>query len=311
MSDWLKTLKKKAAKRPDVMIFYGPEGSGKTSFAAQFRDATFMMSENESGLLTLMQRGLVPDCDHFPEFTSFRDVEEATVEMVLSPKRPRTFVVDTMNGIESLLHASVCEAKYDGEMTKKGFLNFQEGYTASVIPWRRWLANLDRLRNAGTTVVLLGHSKTVNYRNPEGADFHRFVPEVHETTWSATKKFADLICFMNFNDQVEDVTGSGNVRKTGKGIGGRTRVFHFERSAAFDAKNRHGLPSKIVGTGSAAGDFGGFVTAIKGGSITESEQKNLSKKSKGVPVETSSAEADRLAAAAEAADDGTADGSGD
>lgn len=262
MSDWLKQLKTKAEKRPDVIVLHGVEGSGKTSFAAQFPGAAFMMSENESGLITLASKGLVPEAPHFPEFREYGHVLEATDEMVASKDRPRTLVVDTSNGIESLLHDHVAAEKYGGDWSKKGFLNFQEGYKVSVPIWREWLAKLDALRAAGTTIILLCHTRVENFKNPEGADFHRYVAELHPETWAATKKFADMVLFLNFHVEVSDVNDQTG---RGKGKGGRTRVFHCERSAAWDAKNRHGLPSQFVGKGNAKDDFAEFVRLVKAG----------------------------------------------
>ena len=271
MVDWLKARKSKAPKRGDVIVLHSTEGGGKTSFAAQFKDAAFMMSENETGLLTLMARGLVPDCQFFPELTDWNDVQECTMQMVESADRPRTLAVDTSNGIESLLHNHVCQTQYDGEMTKKGFLSFGEGPKACLPIWRQWLARLDALRNKGTTVLLLCHTAVVNYKNPTGPDYHRFVAEMHETTWSATKKFADMIAFVDFHAEVGDVSGGGNVAKRGKGKGGRTRVFHFERSAAWDAKHRHGVPAMMKGTGDAHGDYLAFVDLVKQGKTKKAE----------------------------------------
>ena len=129
-----------------------------------------------------------------------------------------------------------------------------------MIPiWREWLAKLDLIRNAGSTVVLLAHCRAVNFKNPEGADFHRYVAESREKIWEATKKFADLISFLNFHTEVE----KDGTKRTGKG--GKTRVYHFERSAAFDAKHRHGLPARMLGKGTTEADFAEFCKLIVAG----------------------------------------------
>tara|TARA_R110000824_G_scaffold741_7_gene4621 strand:+ start:2516 stop:3319 length:804 start_codon:yes stop_codon:yes gene_type:complete len=264
MSDWLKQLSTKAEKRPDILVVHGVEGSGKTSFAAQFPGAAFMMSENESGLLTLSSKGLVPEAAHFPVFRQWSEVIEATDQMIASKDRPRTLVVDTTNGIESLLHSHVARDKYGGDWSKKGFLNFQEGFKVSVPIWREWLAKLDALRSKGTTVVLLCHTRIENFKNPEGADFHRYVAELHPETLAATKKFADVVLFLNFHVEVAEVNDQSG---RGKGKGGRTRLYHCERSAAWDAKNRHGLPAQFIGKGSAEKDFAEFVRLVKAGVV--------------------------------------------
>lgn len=262
MSDWMKSIRKKAERRPNVIVIHGVEGSGKTSFAAQFPGATFMMSDNETGLITLASQGLVPECPHFPEFTRWADVMDATDQMIQSDNRPRTLVIDVVNGIEGLLHKYVCETQYNGEMGKKGFLNFQEGYRASIPIWRQWLAKLDSLRAKGTTIVLLCHTQVENFKNPEGADYHRYVAELHKETWASTKKFADMILFINF---ATDVTNVNKVTGTGKASGGQKLIYHCQRSAQWDAKNRHNLPTYFMGQGSAEKDFKEFCKLVKSG----------------------------------------------
>jgi len=266
MSDWMKSLKVKAPRRANVIVVHGVEGSGKTSFAAQFPGATFMMSDNETGLLTLMSQGLVPDCSFFPEFSQWQDVIEATDQMIESEDRPRTLVVDVMNGVEGLLHKFVCETQYNGEMSKKGFLNFQEGFKTSIPIWRQWLAKLDLLRSKGTTLVLLCHTQVENFKNPEGADYHRYVAELHPLTWASTKKFADMILFMNFATDVSDVN-----KTTGKGKaeGGQNLIYHCRRSAQWDAKNRHDLPPYWMGKGTAKADFEEFKSLLMKGKVAD------------------------------------------
>ena len=256
-----------------MIVLYSPEGAGKTSFAANFNDPTFAMSENETGLLHLMSKGLIGPVDYFPEFKSWDDVTGATVEMVESAERPRTFVLDTVGGVQNLLIDHICREKYGGQMDRKGFLNYQEGWDAMTPIWRKWIADLERLRNKGTTVVLLSHCEPVNFKNPEGADYHRYQADLHPKLWAPIKKFADLVVFLNFFTAV----AGGDVAKgtKGTGQGGSTRVYNFERTAAFDAKNRHNLPASMPGRGSHAKDFAEFVRLVKAG---EADAKGEAKK---------------------------------
>ena len=265
MSDWLKQLKRGAERRKDVILLYGPEGTGKSSFAAHFKDPAFVMSEHESGIVTLESKGLVPEVGVFPELEKWTDLDELTDELIAAKDRPATLVFDTINGLEALCHDHVCQVEYDGNFSKRGFLNFQEGFKASVPYWRRFLGKLDALRNLGSTIVLLAHSQITAFKNPDGADFDTYSPELHDRTWGPTKKFVDLIIFLTFHTVVESVDQTGK----GKGKGTTQRMYYFERSAAHTAKHRHGLPPNMAGTGSAQGDFESFCKLILNG-----EKKN-------------------------------------
>lgn len=268
MPTFMSQLQKTAKKRPDIIVAYGLEGSGKTSFAAQFPGATFMMSDNETGLLTLMSRGLVPDCPYFPPFSKWVDVMTATNEMIESSDRPQTLVIDVLNGIQTLCFQYVCDTQYDGDWSARGFMNFQNGYKESQKPWRSWMSLLDTLRDRGTRVLMLCHAQIENFRNPEGADYHRYTPEMHKEIWPITKKLADMILFINFATQVQDVD---KATKKGKAVGGQNLMYHTRHSAQWDAKNRHGMAPYFMGSGSAEADYAEFVKLAKAGVKSKQE----------------------------------------
>jgi len=267
MADWLKQLTGSMEKRKDIIVLHGVEGSGKSSFAGQFPGATFMMSENETGIVTLKNNGLVPDgVQWFPQFSEWSDVMDCTRQMIDSDNRPRTLVIDTGNGIESLLHRHIADTLYDGRFDKRGFMNYQEGYKSSIPVWREWLALLDQLRHCNCTVIMLCHTAVTTFKNPEGPDYDRYVAEFHKETWGAVRKFADMIVFLNFHDEVTNVDNQG---RKGKAKGGRSRVYNFVRSSAFDAKHRHNLPAYMDGTGSPEGDFKQFCALLSQGKKQE------------------------------------------
>lgn len=253
--DWLKARKKKFDKRSDIIVIHSIEGGGKTSFAAQFPEPTFMMSAAETGVITLASKGLIPEVEVFPEFTLFDDVADASKQIAgaSASERPKTLVVDTVNGIELLLKRKAIRENHDGDA-----LAFEswggQGYKAIQSEWFEWIQSIEKIREAGTTVVLLSHTRVVKFTNPDGTDYSRYVSELSEPSWNAIRKVADLISFVNFNTTVE---AAKNAAK-GKGKGGRDRVYYFERSASWDAKQRHGLPAHMIGTGSAKSDFEQF-----------------------------------------------------
>ena len=112
------------------------------------------------------------------------------------------------------------------------------------------------------TVILLGHAVIAPFKNPIDADYDRYVPDLHAKTWAVTSRWADMICFMDYYVVVED-DGS---RK--KGRGGNERVMHFENSAAYDSKNRYGLPSELE-----MGESGEAAYATLRNAITEARKE--------------------------------------
>lgn len=255
---WLTRIQKASATRPNIIVLHGQEGVGKTSFAANAPGVVFGMAPGEAGLLTLIGMNRVDETPYLPEWASWGDVMESLDELHRGDHDFRTLAIDTANGVERLCHEHVCATQYGGDWSKKGFLNFQEGFEASVAEWRIFQAKLDAIRrDRGMSVILLVHTKVAAFRNPEGSDFDRYVPDMHAKTWSSLHKFADMILFAKFETAVVE-DGS---RK--KGVGGEQRTLHTEKRAAWDAKNRHGLPEDIDMSDQASEAWSNFINALK------------------------------------------------
>jgi hypothetical protein len=107
-------------------------------------------------------------------------------------------------------------------------------------------------------IIALCHTKVKTFKNPEGADYDRYQPDMHEKTWGLTHKWADIVLFANFHTVIED-------EKKRKAAGGQVRIIQTERTAAYDAKNRAGLPQMIQMGQDGAAAWANFVTALKSG----------------------------------------------
>jgi hypothetical protein len=168
-------------------------------------------------------------------------------------------VVDTLNGLERLVHEHVCRRDYGGRWGRDGFTAYNSGYDVALADWRDVLDRLDRLRRDRRMGVLaLCHSRVAAYKNPEGPDYDRFTPDLHPKTWGLTHKLSDYVLFLNFESHVD----AGRSPRP-KGQGGTRRVLHTERTAAYDAKNRHGLPARIDGGESAAEAWANLAAAMR------------------------------------------------
>jgi hypothetical protein len=258
--NWLSEVQTKSKKRPGAMVAYGPPGVGKTEFAAQIPGAIFLCDDKEDGINTLKEavRGVNQDTPVLPPAKSWTDVIGMLDALATDKHDYKALVVDALGGIERLCHEHVCRREYAGEWGEKGFTSYQRGFDVSVSDWRQFLFSLDRLRDEkGMAILLLGHSKISPFKNPAGPDFDRYTLDIHHKTWAATHKWADVVLFMNY---VVATTKEGG--KT-KGRGGQQRVMHTENDAAYEAKNRFGLPSEIDMGNCGRDAWSNFTTAIK------------------------------------------------
>jgi hypothetical protein len=235
--------------RGQRIILNAVEGFGKTTAGAHAEKAFGMMARGETGLVTLMNAGRVPAVDTvLNDDGSPRQIESWTETLAvvdaLGSTDHRLSFLDAMGGFERLCHEHVCVRDFGGDWSDKGFMSFHKGYAQSVGDWLGLLAKLDRLVEAGRTVLLLSHAQIRKFQNPTGPDFDRYVSDCHQTTWAATAKWTDAVLFGTF---ATAVTGgkTGEKATKGKGIGGTQRVIYTERRDSWDAKNRYGMPESI------------------------------------------------------------------
>jgi len=253
-------------KLPSRVVLHGVEGVGKTSFAASAPKPYVLMARGETGLETLIDSGRVSETPHAPEIESWDETRDIIESLHKEDHPYRTLVLDTLNGFERLCHEHVCETMFGGKWGRDGFTAYMQGYDASLTPWREFLSSLDALRaERKMAIIALCHTKVSTFKNPEGADYDRYQPDIHHKSWALTHRWADIVLFANFYTVIADEQTSGKGPSKGKGRGGSERVMFAERTAAFDAKNRHGLPSEVSMGATGAEAWANFLEAMKGG----------------------------------------------
>lgn len=257
--DFLAELSTASKPRPTAAVFYGPPGIGKTSFGAAIPGAVFLIDDKEEGIHTLKSSRLVSDSiPVFPPATSWPEVLGMLDDLATRDHSHKCLVADTIGGLERLCHEYVCRTEFNGEWGDKGFASYSKGYEVALPHWREFLNALDRLRtDKNMSVMLLGHSIVKPFKNPNGADYDRYQPDIHPKTWALTHKWADLVLFANYFVQTTKEGGRT------KGKGGQDRVMYTEYTAAYEAKNRHNLPGEISMGTSGPEAWGNLVTALK------------------------------------------------
>jgi hypothetical protein len=132
---------------------------------------------------------------------------------------------------------------------------------------------LDELRAARRmTIFMLAHTKVKPFKNPTGPDYDRYMPDMHEKTWGLTHKWLDATFFGNFEVVVQMASKTSDITKKGKGTGGTARMLYTQRTAAYDAKNRFGLPEEIEMGESSSEAFTNLTTEIKNSKTTPEVQ---------------------------------------
>lgn len=215
---------------PDRILLVGVEGVGKSTFGADAPDPVFIAAED--GIRHL-------DVASFPEPKVYQDVLDAVAELTAGEHAFKTLVVDTVDWLEPLIADAVC-AKNNWENPETP--GYGKGWVAIAGEWRRWLLQLDRLREArGMEIILLAHATMRTVPNPLGPDYARFEGKLNKSALALVKEWTDCNLFATHEEYVAKARGEMRAKATVTG----KRIIHTVRSAGWDAKNRHGLPEEL------------------------------------------------------------------
>lgn len=217
--------KRNTAKR---VVIHGVEGIGKSTLAAQFPNALVLDTEDGTNHLDVARVTVA----------SWVDAEGSLHELARDRQGFDTVVIDSVDWLERLLIDHLL--KKAGKRSIEDF-GFGKGYTMVAEAMGRFLAVCDTLVTAGVNVVLVGHT-TVKRTSPPDMDegYDRYELKLTKQSGPLVKEWADCILFANYRTKL--VAGEdGRTRAKG----GKERVLHTERTAAWDAKNRYGLEPEL------------------------------------------------------------------
>ncbi len=214
------------------IVVYGPEGIGKSTFAAQFPDPVFIDTEGSTGNM---------DVKRLPRPTSWEMLHEE-IKYVISNKVCKTLVIDTVDWAEQLCLEAIL-SKYG----KSGIEDFGygNGYVYEKEEFGRFLNRLEDVISAGINVVLTAHAHLRKFSQPdEIGEYDRWELKLGKKTNSQisplVKEWADAVLFVNYKTFAVSTDKDG---KKFKAQGGG-RVMYTQHHPCWDAKNRFGLPEE-------------------------------------------------------------------
>jgi hypothetical protein len=243
---------------PSIVILQGVEGIGKSSMFSHAPNPVVLPTE--TGMETLLDAGQIRDITLLPRIDEWLDALDLVEELRTGEHEHKTLILDVMDGFEKLCFAHVCRTLYKNDWGAKGFMAYRQGPVSAMTEWRLFLKAMERLREERRmAIVCLCHTAVRNFKNPEGPDYDRYVPAMEKETWEVSKAWADIVLFYNYETVLQD---NDTTRKT-KAKGGTVRRLYMERTAAWDAKNRHGLPPEIAAGDSSQEAYNNFVAAMK------------------------------------------------
>jgi hypothetical protein len=220
--------------RPKRIVLYGVESIGKSTFASQMPNPLVLDTEDGTNNIEVSRT----------DIENYLELEGAMHKLARDSMGFQTIVIDTIDKAERQMIDHMLRKDQKRSIEDYGF---GKGYAMAGEAMGRFLAVCDTLIDRGLNVVLVGHSKVAR-TNPPDLDegYDRYELKLTKQSGPLVKEWADCILFANYKTRlVEGDDGRTRAR------GGKERVLHTERTAAWDAKNRFGLPSELPMTAEA------------------------------------------------------------
>jgi len=218
---------------PRRTLMYGVHGVGKSTFGSMAERPVFIQTEDGLGNI---------ECERFPVAGKYADVIAALGELYTEAHEYRTVVIDSLDWLERLIWADVCQKRGVESIEDIGY---GKGYVFALTNWREVLAGLDALRNErGMHVILIAHAQIEKFANPETDTYDRYSPRLQKLASALVQEWCDEVLFTTYRIHTK-TTNEGFDRKRVQGIGTGERIIRTTERPAHVAKNRLNLPDEI------------------------------------------------------------------
>jgi len=215
------------------IVIYGPEGIGKSTFAAQFPEPLFIDTEDST---------LHMDVSRTNKPSSWTMLLEQVRYVKTHPDICKTLVIDTADWAEKLCIAEVCSKAQKSSIEEFGY---GKGYIYLSEEFGRLLNLLSEVIDVGINVGVSAHAKMRKFEEPnEMGSYDRWELKLEKQTAPLLKEWADMVLFANYKVNVVNVDGQGALKGKNKAQGGK-RVMYTTHSPSWDAKNRASLPDML------------------------------------------------------------------
>ncbi len=214
------------------VVLYGPEGIGKSTFAAQFPDPVFIDTEGSTRHM---------DVRRFDKPSSWTMLTEQVSYVRDHVDVCKTLVIDTADWAEKLAYRHICAEHNWKSIETPGY---GTGYRYAYEAVGALLNLLDEVIGRGINVLLVAHAALRKFEQPdELGSYDRWELKLQNSqkcnTTAMIKEWADMVLFVNYQTMVVK-DGTGEHAKS-KAQGGK-RVMYTSHHPCWDAKNRHDLP---------------------------------------------------------------------
>lgn len=172
---------------PVKVVLYGPEGIGKSTFAAKFPSPVFIDTEGGTKKLNV---------NRLPQPTSWAMLMDEANEVRLGHIPCGTLVIDTADWAERLCIRAVCD-----RANVKGIEDFGygKGYTYLKEEFGKLLDLLEDVLHAGHNVVMTAHAQLSKFEQPdEMGQYDRWTMKTSKQVAPLIREWCDMLLFANY-----------------------------------------------------------------------------------------------------------------
>lgn len=236
----IRISEKKTLDIPARTLIHGEPGVGKTTFAAGAPDVVFICTEQGTNNLAV-QRARLEDETALNGERDPNTFEETCLvldALIAGAKQAniKNVAIDTIDSLEKQIHDHLCKM---GNKRSIADFTYGKGFDLAVDAVRAVLSRLEKLQSVGVGIILLAHTKTENFNNPEGQDFNYYEVKVNKKIGGLLVEWCDNVLFARRGQYA--LEENGKVR----GVGDGARFLHTQKAPTFVAKNRFDLPEKL------------------------------------------------------------------
>lgn len=250
---------------PDLMLIYGPEGVGKTTFGSKAPKPVYLDLEKGARRIKGLAR--------YDKVTNYSDVLKFISDLTEKPNTYQTLVIDSVSELERILWSQMCLDEGVNNIEQIGG-GFNKGYVIALKYWEQFKKAVTKLQDVrNMNVILVGHAETKTFQDPvTNSSYDRHQLKLDKRASAFLREWVD---FMGFANYVTHTKGKENALKQ-KAYGDGTRKLYTERRPAWDAKNRIGLPLAMEFEYQAYAEAANSDPAIKAQQVRDNINEMLS-----------------------------------